>query len=73
MVREVAEWHADRIEVVLDWPLRDLFLARIAGLQAEARRAYETSLLVWAATAPHYRETPKPPEVPAILRGIFRG
>lgn len=53
----------------MDWPLRDLFLAFIDRMRDQARRNYELELVVWALLAPHQQRPPKPPDVPAVLRG----
>jgi len=57
-----------RFEVVMDWPLRDLFLGYLARLKEQAQRNYEIETLVWAALAPHQKRQTKPPRLPDILR-----
>jgi len=37
-------------------------------LKRDARRAYETSLLVWAIQSPWIKGDKRPPDVPEILR-----
>jgi hypothetical protein len=53
---------------LMDWPLRDLFLAYIARLREAARDSYEVDLLVWAILAPHQKRVPRAPDLPAILK-----
>jgi len=67
MIREVAGWDHDEIQRVLDWPLRELCLAYLARLKADALRTYETALLVWASRTAFGGKT-KPPELPGILK-----
>lgn len=69
MIREVAGFNPGRFEEVKNWPLRELFLAFLDRMRETARRNYETELLVWAILAPHQKRAPKPPDVPALLRG----
>jgi len=64
----VARGDADRIRLVMAWPLRDLFLAYVECLKAAARRMYEVDVLVWSSLAPHQRKKTDPPAVPRILR-----
>jgi len=68
-VRQVAHWDADRIERVWHWPLRELLLAYLARLRAEAQRRYEFDLALWAALAPHQKRPGAPPRPPRLLRG----
>jgi hypothetical protein len=53
---------------VLDWPLRELFLAFVERMREHARRAYELDVLVWAVLAPYQKRRTNPPELPSILR-----
>jgi hypothetical protein len=64
----VAGFDADRTEQVLNWPLRDVFLAFVNYLQESARENYANELQVWATIAPHKKRPGKPPEPPKILR-----
>lgn len=57
-----------RFDEVMDWPLRELFLAVIARMKEEARRQYQFDVLVWAVTAPYQKQQQKPPQLPEILR-----
>jgi len=68
IVREVAEYDPARFDALMDWPLRDLFLAFIERLKRQARRSYEVDVLVWAVLAPYQKRQTKPPGLPAILR-----
>jgi hypothetical protein len=72
-VREVGDYDPARIEKVLHWPLCDLFLAYVHRMKVEARRQYETEVLVWATLAPHQKNPPKPPDLPQLLRDPLRG
>jgi hypothetical protein len=53
---------------VVDWPLREMFLAYIERLKRQARRSYEIDVLTWAILAPYQKRRSKAPEAPAILR-----
>jgi hypothetical protein len=72
-VREVAEYDPARIEEVQGWALRDLFLAYVHRVRIEARRQYETEVLVWATLAPHQKNPARPPDLPKVLRDPLRG
>jgi hypothetical protein len=54
---------------VLDWPMRDLFLAYLARLQEQVRAQYYVDVLVWASLAPYQKRAEKPPSMPKILKG----
>ena len=45
-----------------------MFLAYLALLKEQARKAYQFDVLVWAALAPHQKRRSKPPDIPVILR-----
>ena len=68
IIREVSGWKPSRFDGVIDFPLRELFLAYVEILKKQARRSYETSLLVWAIQSPWIKGDKKPPDVPEILR-----
>jgi hypothetical protein len=67
-VREVARHDPARIDAVLDWPLRDLFLAFAERMRQAALERYRAELLVWAVLAPYQKRPPKPPAIPSILK-----
>lgn len=67
IVREVAEWDHDAVQRVLNWPLREVLLAYVARLKADALRGYQTALLVWASRTAMGGKT-KPPDLPNILK-----
>lgn len=52
----------------MDWPLREMFLAYLALLKEQARKAYQFDVLVWAALAPYQKRQSRPPDIPVILR-----
>ena len=68
MIREVARYDLERIRGVMDWPLRETFLAYIECMKVAARRNYEIEVLVWSALAPHQRTKKDPPAIPRVLR-----
>jgi hypothetical protein len=68
-VRAVARYDPARIEVVLDWPLRDLFLAYLDKARELARAEHYVDLLIWASLAPYQKQREKPPKMPKILKG----
>ena len=68
MIREVAGHDPARFEEVMQWPLRELFLAYVARLRKLAREGYQVELLVWAVLAPYQKDKTNPPALPAILR-----
>jgi hypothetical protein len=67
-VRRVAVYDPERVERVMYWPLRDLFLAYSHILQESARENYATEVQVWATIAVHKKRPGKPPALPKILR-----
>jgi hypothetical protein len=67
-VRDVAAQDPARAEEVMDWPLRDLFLAFIERLRQAAVERYRAELLVWAMLAPYQKRSQKPPQIPSILK-----
>ena len=66
-MREVAGHDPERIERVLDWPLRDIFVAFSERTRQAALERYRAELLVWAVLAPYQKRPPKPPAIPSIL------
>jgi hypothetical protein len=70
MIREVANFDPARVEVVLDWPLRDVMLAFVAILKERERAKYYVDLLLWAIVAPYVKHKGKPPQLPKILKGV---
>jgi hypothetical protein len=52
---------------LLEWPLREIFLAYIAQLKREAYHSYQTALLVWASKTSMGGKT-KAPDLPRILQ-----
>lgn len=67
-MRDVAAQDPARAEEVMDWPLRDLFLAFIERLRQAAVERYRAELLVWAMLAPYQKRSQKPPQIPSILK-----
>ena len=54
---------------MLDWALRDLFLAYLARLKEQVRAQYYVDVLVWATLAPYQKQKESPPSLPKILKG----
>ncbi|MGH9716404.1 MAG: hypothetical protein ACRD4R_06725 [Candidatus Acidiferrales bacterium] len=57
-----------RVDAVMDWPLRDLFLAFAERMRQAALERYRVDLLVWAVLAPYQKREQKPPRIPEILK-----
>jgi hypothetical protein len=70
MIREVANFDPARVEVVLDWGLRDVLLAYVAILKERERTKYYVDLLLWAMLAPYVKRKERPPQLPKILKGV---
>jgi hypothetical protein len=68
LIRELAGFDPARFDAVMEWPLREMFLAYIDRLKDEALKRYQFDVSVWAALAPHKKKQTQPPDVPAILR-----
>ena len=68
LIRQVAAGDADRLRLVMAWPLRDIMLAYVECMKAAAQRGYEIEMLVWSSLAPHQRKKTDPPAIPRILR-----
>lgn len=67
-MRDIAGHDPRRAEEVMDWPLRDIFLAFIERMRQAAVERYRAELLVWAVLAPYQKRSQKPPEIPSILK-----
>lgn len=52
----------------MKWPVRELLLAYIDRLKAQALVRYQSDLQVWATLAPYQENQSKPPKPPKILR-----
>jgi hypothetical protein len=70
MIREVADFDPARVEVVLDWALRDVLLAYVAILKERERTKYYVDLLLWTMLAPYMKHRGRPPQMPKILKGV---
>lgn len=53
---------------VLGWPLRELLLAYVEIMKAEALETYRHAQLVYWVQVPNVKKPGKPPTVPRILR-----
>jgi hypothetical protein len=63
----VAGWDHDKVQRVLDWPIREMLLAFVAELKSQALAAYQSALLIWATRSAFNGKLKKPP-LPEILR-----
>jgi hypothetical protein len=63
----VARWDHDRVQQVLDWPIREILLCYVARLKAEALRGYQAAMIAWSAKTSMGGKL-KPPELPSILK-----
>jgi hypothetical protein len=70
MVRELAEYHPDRLEAILRWPMREALISYRERMLAAARAAYKHELTLWSAIAPHSSKKMDAPKPPAILREV---
>lgn len=66
MIRAIAGQDPTRFDEVMEWTLRDLFLAYLEQMKSSARHAYEVELLMWAVLAAGGAKV-KRPEPPAVL------
>lgn len=69
-LRYVAEHDHDRIQQLLDWPLREFLLRYLHRLRQDALRNYELQVKIWAALVPHQdaKHRKKAPALPRILK-----
>jgi hypothetical protein len=69
MVRDVAGSDFDLAARVLLWPLREMLIAYVARLRAQALDSYRHDQLLYVLAAPWTKKgESKPPPVPPILR-----
>jgi hypothetical protein len=67
MVRDLADWNPALYGAVARWPLREALLAYVERIKASARAQYDQAMLIWAALAPHAKNS-RQPDLPPILK-----
>jgi len=73
VIRLIAHHNPDRANYVLTWFIRDGLLCAVELQREAAERQYMNQLQIWATLAPHQKQAPRPPKVPAILETIRHG
>jgi len=69
LLRALAQHDYSRYADVLRWPLLEALESYEQMLRDDARRQYDFDFLVWAIIAQGASKKPKPPKLPAILKG----